>query len=93
MSANASLRALLLGRDRCHNRYWVFQFLPGIFVELITLEEEPVPEEVTEMMLHYQNVIEPMDTNSKSSCPHNVIPEMSTEGKIHLAFLINLTFS
>ena len=66
---------------------------PGIFVEPITLEEEPVPEEVTEMMLHYQNVIEPMETDSKSSCPHHVILEMSTEGKIHLAFQINLTFS
>ena len=93
VSANASLRALLLGRDRYHMRYWVFQCLPGIFVEPITLEEEPVPEEVTEMMLHYQNVIEPMETDSKSSCPHNVIPEMSTEGKIHLEFQINLTFS
>ena len=71
VSANASLRALLLGRDRYHNRYWIFQFLPGIFVEPITLEEEPVPEEVTEMMLHYQNVIEPMETDSKSSgCMH-----------------------
>ena len=69
MSANASLRAVLLGRDRFYTRYWIFQCMSGIFVEPMLSEEISVPEEVTESMLHYQNVLEEVETDSSNNLP------------------------
>ena len=70
-SANASLRSVLLGRDRFHSRYWLFQCLPGIFVEPMVSTEEPLPDEVTDMMQQYQtiesNILEQTETVCEES--------------------------
>ena len=70
-SANASLRSVLLGRDRFHSRYWLFQCIPGIFVEPMTSTEEPLPDEVTDLMQQYQsiesNILEQSETLREES--------------------------
>ena len=71
MSANACLRAMLLGRDRFYTRYWFFQSLPGIFVEPMAREETPLPEEATHLMLHSQNdTLEPMHSEADTPPTH-----------------------
>ena len=85
-SANASLRSVLLGRDRFHSRYWSFQCLPGIFVEPMVSTEEPLPDEVTDLIQQYQsiesNVLEQTETVCKD--PRNSGEGISADNQISL---------
>ncbi|KAI6652330.1 Bromodomain adjacent to zinc finger domain protein 1A-like [Oopsacas minuta] len=88
MTANASLRAVILGRDRFHTRYWLFQCLPGIFVEPMTSKDIALPDEVNELMLHYKNIesniLEQPEQPEPIFQSSQIVSEMSIENQTSL---------